>query len=193
MMLLGVTFVLKVMASCIFPGDAPVISFYPDVLRIQLLDNSTYRAGETDHDTLPHGAVAFSLQITENMQMAGQYGKEIQLFTPAMATSPPDPEYVIENPVKDIQVTTLFTLNSNTAAGADVTSLFLFGERHKFLYVTREHVIENQYVEPYPEPVINFDMFLQPFVDNDSARFAIRVVLDDETVLSDTTAVIHLY
>lgn len=190
--ILGLTFILKVITSCIFP-EAQVISFYPEELQIQLLDNSAYRVGEADHDTIPRGAVAFSLQITENMPMAAQYGKGIQLFTTATATSPPDPEYVIENPVKNIQVTTLFTLNGNTAAGADITSLFLFGSRQEFLYETRENAIENQYVDPYPEPVLNFDMYLQPSVANDSARFAIRVVLEDETVLADTTAVIHLY
>ncbi len=190
--ILGLTFILKVITSCIFP-EAQVISFYPEDLHIQLLDNSTYRVGETDHDTIPRGAVAFSLQITENMPMAAQFGKGIQLFTTATATSPPDPEYIIENPVKDIYVTTLFDLNTTFTKGTDVTSLFLFGDRNQFLYETRETAIENQFVDTYPEVAITFDMFLQPAVEIDSAQFVVQLILEDETTLSDTTEIIYLY
>ena len=192
-LILCFTFIIKIMASCIFPGEAPIFSFYPDKLRIQLLNNNHTYLSESEEDTLSRNAVALSLIITEKREMAGLSMKRMEVFAPVLATSPPDPEYIIENPVTRIRVVSLFSINEEVTAGTDVTNMFLFGDRQEFLYVTQAFALENQFAEPYPEPAIGFDMFLKPAVENDTAQFAIQVVLEDETVLSDTTGFIHLY
>lgn len=104
------------------------------------------------------------------------------------------PTYITDNPIKDFSVITLFSLNGKPAF-TDITDIFLYSRAEDVaqnLYLSKSKIL------PFLQNTKNdfdgmvFQLFVNESVENDSVRFAVNILLSDNTVLSDTSHVIYL-
>lgn len=135
-------------------------------------------------------AVAFSLTMSDSTIRHHDFGfhNPIQslFFTPAMAFSPAY-YYVPTNRVVRITVTTLFDIDENFRANADISSLIVYSlQGENWLYKNANYALAT-INGPQDSPGISLFMVLRETIENTQARFNFRVTFEDGAELSVTT------
>lgn len=199
-LIITLVFVMRTLTGC-FNYDCPEGVYYFDFssIGIQNLDNSGMWPKVMPGDTMKSAAVSFQIEVSGDSQMVGNVEDLFNVFgfQTACAWSKEycPPVYEANQKITDLSVVSLLSLNPNSQANTDVTDLFLATEANSYqtdLYVPITKLyqkINHTYIE-YPKT--GFRLFLGRSVENDSAQFIIKVRLADNTILADTTHVIHI-
>ena len=193
--------ILRIIPGCCkCDEDLGYMSF--NRMDIKNIDNSGEWAMTSFRDTMPAAAVAFEIALFDSL---GYYYyssipelKSIGINT-AMAMKcdcafPLQANYHLTS----IKISTIFSLSGEIEAGADVTSLFVGrssgnSSSGNSVYQSLPSIIRQTEGKIYYDGgVESFHIFLQPEVENTSARFVIDITLSDNSIFSDTTNLIQI-
>lgn len=201
LLILLIANILRIIPGCC-DCDEPLRYFSFNRMDMNNIDNSGDWAKTSYRDTMPAAAVAFEVALFDSM---GYYyyssiPKMDNLgFSTANAMScdcayPLQANYYLTK----IRITSLFSISEEIEAGADVTDFFvgkLSGNSSSgnSVYQSLASIVRQTEGKIYYDGGIeSFHIYLQPEVENTSARFVINLTLSDNSIFSDTTNLIHI-
>jgi hypothetical protein len=194
-------FILRTFTGC-FTYDCPddVYTFDFKKLVINNLDNSGKWPSVLKTDTMNKAAVAFQLFLASDLPYFAHSGNKIQGFgfsnTFAFSKTYCPTYYISNQEVKSISVITRLEISAELPANSVVSDLFLGNDETGWyetnLYLPLEslsHKINHTYID---EQAVQFRLFLNRTIENDSAQFIVNVNFADNSIISDTTNLIHI-
>jgi hypothetical protein len=190
-------FLIQLFFSCDPPDSTPIDINY-NYLSVKGVDNSgQYMSGYYDAvDTMYSEAVAFKLTLSDSSYYyyASNRVKSVKplSFSSAMALSIDD-SYTPVNQVKDIKTTTLFDIDNELRAGADISSHILYSSGDMFeLYENHNYAISTLNAVQNDASGSVY-LFLKKAVQNTMLQFKVEITLDNDAVLvckTDTVTII---
>jgi len=199
-LIITLIFVMRTLTGC-FNYECPDGVYYFDFtgIRIQNLDNTGIWPKVMLNDTMKREAVSFQIEVSGDNRLLGKVEKTSFSFgfpgAYAWSKEYCPPVYEANQKIDNLTIVSLLRLTENIPSNTDVTDIFLATEETSYqtdLYVPITKLyqkINHTYIE-YPKT--GFRLFLGRGVENDSAQFIIKVRLADNTILADTTRVIHI-
>jgi hypothetical protein len=177
---------MKVFFSCT-PPDPFDINY--TTVYLEMIDNSGHSHERNYSDTLYSDAVSIELTLSDSiMYYASSIINSDRLFTfeSALALSP-NYSYQPEHLVQDIQVFTVFDIDTIYKVGDNISDSVLYSIDNLFgLYVTKEKAIK--YTNGLQsEPACTLSLFLKSSIENSKAQFRVEISLDDGSKLIGTT------
>lgn len=201
LLILLVVNILRIIPGCCECDDS-TMPFNFNRLTINNLDNSGDWAMTTTSDTMVAAAVAFEVALFDS---SGYYyfaqGPPVNTggFCSAMAMKCDCASLLKANQyLKDILITTLYSLNPEIDAGSDVTEWFVArptntGASGNSLYLSLESLcLQSEGKTYYDSGMESFGLYLTIPVANSHARFVIKTIFSDNITLSDTTRLISI-
>lgn len=190
LLFLVIDFGLRLVFSC-NPPPPEEINFNYNKIDVVGVDNSgQYLNANNAVDTMYAGAVALKLSLSDTTFYPTAYYQnivqELFSFQSAYATSVARNFIPLEK-VESIQIKTLMDINPDIKAGDDVTEHFLYASNDNFsLYQDLGQGIE-QLNSVQSDTKSDIVLILNKTVQNTSARFEVKLTLDNGTTLSCTT------
>ncbi len=197
---------LRLMAGCIFNCDCPT----PEVLDLNYnkaiitsVNNAdSYISFNPATDLIPAKAIGFEIILTDTLHYEKpDYGYvqrpfvRMSFFNEAYAWDC-DCLYFEFRPIKkmsSIHVRTLFDFSPDYKAGSDMTDIFVgYISTKRGMYSSLDDIISySGSKDRLFEPTIDFSLFLKQAPTTDSLKFEITFEFDDNSFVTDSTAVVY--
>lgn len=179
-------FSIRLFFSCVQP---PPIDMLYNSISLKGIDNSGEHIRRNYSDTLYSEALAIELTLTDSSMYYGSNGSRFfqdLSFNSAFAWSY-SKSYQPINKVQEINVFTLFEINSTLLTGDEISDsvLYAFGKRYDLYYDEDAAIGHINDLQGDHSSVVYIIIKLP--VENTRAQFNVVVSFEDGTVLSDTT------
>lgn len=195
--------IINALQSCWFNCNCTddTLYFSLNTAETENIDNSSTYPFNTEIDVMHAAAVAFRITLRDSSETDYNfyYATILEKNRPragfgiqhANAWSCDCPIYFMPSEtVTRFEIITTFDINQQLRAGEDVSNFFL-AETRNFpmdgLYATIDEVISFLYASPTVYATVDFNIFLQPRVENTIAEFTINVYLSNGKVLTAKT------
>ena len=200
--------IINIFQSCWFNCNCTdeTLYFSLNTVEVENVDNSNTYPVSTGENEMHGAAVAFRVVLRDSSETdyyfhyAALLNKNMPRagvgIQQANAWSCDCPIYFMPSEsVDQIEIITTFDINTELSAGEDVVNFFL-AETRTFpmdgLYAAIDEVVSFLYTSPTENAAVDFNIFLQPRVENTMAEFTINVYLSNGKVLTAKTNTITI-